>query len=283
MDDSTIDSADAWLIIDNIVNSNGYNGYFDSPSEEDCKQLADVTEKSNTTFEIEAYDGDDGYYVSLIGKNICYMTSFDAVISYNANELSFVSTDVADAFENEMVSGVLGLAYNNINLGVYKMSGAFLGEGVKDEEVVIATLKFKSAEDFDASDITISAKLYMNTDYVLVSDTCTVVKSESGSTDVPANPSQPDVHTHSFTNEIVALPGCVSVGEQQFVCGCGEIYTVNIPATGHVDDDADGICDTCSDKLGADDSNDTDNGFLAQIMNMLQKIMNFFMKLFSFI
>lgn len=58
-------------------------------------------------------------------------------------------------------------------------------------------------------------------------------------------------HTHTYTAAITTDPTCTTDGETTYTCTvCGNTYTEPIPATGnHVDDNNDGKCDTCGEKM----------------------------------
>ncbi len=57
-------------------------------------------------------------------------------------------------------------------------------------------------------------------------------------------------HTHTYTATVTTKPACTKPGETTYTCTCGDTYTETIPATGnHVDDNNDGKCDTCGEKM----------------------------------
>ena len=74
---------------------------------------------------------------------------------------------------------------------------------------------------------------------------------------------------------------CVTAGEQEFTCSCGEIYRAVIPASGHTDENADGVCDVCEESLGENVGDSEASGFLAKILEFFNKIAEFFRKLFN--
>lgn len=41
-------------------------------------------------------------------------------------------------------------------------------------------------------------------------------------------------HEHAYTEEITTAPTCLEAGVKTFTCECGDTYTVEIPATGHI-------------------------------------------------
>lgn len=100
---------------------------------------------------------------------------------------------------------------------------------------------------------------------------------------VPGTDVTPDApgHTHSFTREVIFAPDCVTAGEQEFTCSCGEIYRAVIPANGHTDENADGVCDVCDESLGEKMGDSEVSGFLAKILEFFNKIAEFFRKLFN--
>ena len=100
---------------------------------------------------------------------------------------------------------------------------------------------------------------------------------------VPGTDVTPDApgHTHSFTREVIFSSDCVTAGEQEFTCSCGEIYRAVIPASGHTDENADGVCDVCEERLGENVGDSEASGFLAKILEFFNKIAEFFRKLFN--
>lgn len=56
-------------------------------------------------------------------------------------------------------------------------------------------------------------------------------------------------HEHNYALTITTQPTCTEQGIKTFTCSCGDSYIEAIPATGHVDTDKDGYCDTCSTEL----------------------------------
>ena len=97
-------------------------------------------------------------------------------------------------------------------------------------------------------------------------------------------------HVHFYTVKTYVQPSCLSIGYEVRACSCGDTYTVTLPALGHTDEDNDGICDRCEEKLAAqpeeptepdtpsdDKNNDDDNSFVAffkQIIELLKKLFN---------
>ena len=69
-----------------------------------------------------------------------------------------------------------------------------------------------------------------------------------GTIKIPIDPSK---CSHTYTSTVTAEPTCTADGETTYTCTiCGDTYTEPIPATGnHVDDNNDGKCDTCNQKM----------------------------------
>ena len=52
-------------------------------------------------------------------------------------------------------------------------------------------------------------------------------------------------------------PTCEEDGVTTYICNdCGYEYTETVPATGHIDENGDGICDACSKRIDGQDSSD---------------------------
>ena len=104
-------------------------------------------------------------------------------------------------------------------------------------------------------------------------------------------------HVHYYTVKTYVQPTCLSIGYEVHVCSCGDTYAVTLPALGHTDEDNNGVCDRCEEKLAAqpeeptqpdtpsDDKNnddkDNDNAFVAffkQIIELLKKLFNLLSK-----
>ena len=60
-----------------------------------------------------------------------------------------------------------------------------------------------------------------------------------------SNPSDKD-HTHKYTVSTIA-PSCTAVGKMTFTCNCGDTYTEDIPATGHVPVKLEAVAPTCTE------------------------------------
>ncbi len=100
---------------------------------------------------------------------------------------------------------------------------------------------------------------------------------------LPDSPSVPGTdaseHTHSFMREVIVAPDCLTAGEQEFTCSCGEIYRAIIPAVGHTDENTDSVCDVCTEDLIGNDAETLD--FISKILEFFRKIAEFFEKLFN--
>ena len=95
-------------------------------------------------------------------------------------------------------------------------------------------------------------------------------------------------HVHYYTVKTYVQPTCLSIGYEVRACSCGDTYTVTLPALGHTDEDNNGICDRCEEKLAAQpeeptkpdtpsDDKNNDNAFVAffkQIIELLKKLFN---------
>ena len=95
-------------------------------------------------------------------------------------------------------------------------------------------------------------------------------------------------HVHYYTVKTYVQPTCLSIGYEVRACSCGDTYTVTLPALGHTDEDNDGVCDRCEEKLAAQpeeptepdtpsDDKNNDNAFVAffkQIIELLKKLFN---------
>jgi phage minor structural protein len=64
-------------------------------------------------------------------------------------------------------------------------------------------------------------------------------------------------HTHSYTSAVTKVATCTTTGTRSYMCSCGESYTEEIPALGHIDSNGDGVCDRCSAPTGSTTTNYT--------------------------
>ncbi len=90
-----------------------------------------------------------------------------------------------------------------------------------------------------------------------------------------------ECHTHKA---VVITPTCTTLGYTTYTCECGDSYTTDyVVATGHCDNNTDGVCDGCGIELETD--NDGDNCSCmchkSGIMGFIWKILNFFYKMFG--
>lgn len=65
---------------------------------------------------------------------------------------------------------------------------------------------------------------------------------------------KPVPHEHVYVEELSKEPTCVEAGEKTFTCKCGDVYTEEIEATGHVEivgakETAHSICEVCNEVL----------------------------------
>lgn len=87
-------------------------------------------------------------------------------------------------------------------------------------------------------------------------------------------------HEHSYTSSITKQPTCTESGMKTFTCSCGDSYTETIPATGHVDANKDGYCDTCSTELEHHTDNCDCICHKTGLVGFIYKIILVFWKLF---
>ncbi len=239
----------------------------------------------------------DYYYIDLVGHNVYNMTSFDVELH---SDSYYVSTDVSDYFLSYDMSGVYGLTYHNNGNGTYRISGAFEGAGVPEDDVVIATLKFAKLPDIYSNVwfMTVNSKVYQGESYtyntydisgVLTEEETTVILGEATTapeeitteapiTEVPTT--EPTTrseetttsHIHNYSDVLVAAPDCTTAGEALYTCSCGDSYIVELSPEGHKDSNSDGICDNCQE--GEDNKEEVKLSFL-------DKIKQFFLNLFK--
>lgn len=57
-------------------------------------------------------------------------------------------------------------------------------------------------------------------------------------------------HIHDYHEYAKIDAKCTAIGFVTYTCSCGDSYTETIPATGHTDSNADGVCDSCGAFLG---------------------------------
>ncbi len=75
----------------------------------------------------------------------------------------------------------------------------------------------------------------------------------------------------------VTEPGCETEGLEKRACECGAFEENVLPATGHTDENADEICDTC----GADLHVEEELTFFEKIINFFRQIIDWIMSLFA--
>ena len=86
-------------------------------------------------------------------------------------------------------------------------------------------------------------------------------------------------HTHDYTATITIPATCTEPGEATYTCSCGDTYTEEIPALGHVDENNDGKCDGCGTQMTGGDH----CKFCGKIHNggFFDKLTGFFHKIFA--
>ncbi len=91
------------------------------------------------------------------------------------------------------------------------------------------------------------------------------------------------IHTHSYTSKITTAATCTEDGVKTFTCSCGDKYTEEIPALGHIDENNDNRCDRCGVNTGASDTPDTPSENCSHICHkggFIWAIIRFFCKIF---
>ncbi len=91
------------------------------------------------------------------------------------------------------------------------------------------------------------------------------------------------VHTHSYTSKITAAATCTAPGIKTFTCSCGDKYTEEIPALGHIDENNDNRCDRCAVNTGAPNTPDTPSESCSHICHrggFIWAVIRFFYKIF---
>ncbi len=96
---------------------------------------------------------------------------------------------------------------------------------------------------------------------------------------------------HAYTETVVA-PDCTNDGYTVYKCDCGDTYTGNtVAATGHTDNDADYVCDTCDAELEKPEepseepeepSEEPEESFIDKIISFFKSIIDWFKNLFNF-
>lgn len=97
----------------------------------------------------------------------------------------------------------------------------------------------------------------------------------------------PDARVHCNVNDVEShwtsssVPStCTEDGETTYTCPCGFSYTEVLPATGHVDENADGKCDVCGETTDAV-KNCTCNCHKSGFTGFIYKIIRIFWRLFK--
>ena len=90
---------------------------------------------------------------------------------------------------------------------------------------------------------------------------------------------------HDMTAGTVVEPTCTEDGCTVYTCanGCGHTENRDVtPATGHTDDDGDGVCDSCGEEIKSEEEGETGIGaFFRRISDFFRKIINWFKNLFK--
>lgn len=90
-------------------------------------------------------------------------------------------------------------------------------------------------------------------------------------------------HTHSYTSKITTAATCTAPGIKTFTCSCGDKYTEEIPALGHIDENNDNRCDRCAVNTGAPNTPDTPSESCSHICHrggLIWAVIRFFYKIF---
>ncbi len=126
----------------------------------------------------------------------------------------------------------------------------------------------------DGSEVTVNEKVYIEGKGA--PEETTTEAPEETTTEAPEETTQ---HTHLYRQIVTLAPDCVNTGECEFICDCGEICRCILPATGHNDNNADGICDGCGKET--DDKTEDNESFLDKIKAFFEKLAEFFRNLFT--
>lgn len=89
---------------------------------------------------------------------------------------------------------------------------------------------------------------------------------------------------HHYTEWIVtANPTCTVDGKQIKICACGLYEEQSIPAIGHTDENADGVCDNCSCVIDGTHQGEEEkpNSFFARIREFFAKLIEMIKNLFK--
>ncbi len=191
--------------------------------------------------------------------------------------LSFNLTEPLDA-------EVWGVDVDMADVKLFRMT--FNSLGTSDTELTVTgLLRFD-----DGSELTVNEKVYImgsgapeETTTEAPEETTTEAPEET-TTEVPEEttteaPEETTQHTHLYRQIVILAPDCVNTGECEFICDCGEICRCILPATGHNDNNADGICDSCGN--GTEDKTEDNESFLDKIKAFFEKIAEFFRNLFT--
>ncbi len=142
--------------------------------------------------------------------------------------------------------------------------------GASDTELTVTgSLSF-----FDGSRLTVNERAYIKGSGA--PEETTTEAPEETTTEAPEETTQ---HTHLYRQIVILAPDCVNAGECEFICECGEICRCILPATGHNDNNGDGICDSCGNK--EDEKPEEKESFLDKIKAFFERLAEFFRNLFT--
>ena len=234
--------------------------------------------------------------VAVVADKLTQLNAYDLKLKFDDSELNFSALDTKNSDmtqfyskgEGSIVSdskdnGEIAIAgYFKENFDYTKdYSDIFRGNyEVTDEKVLFYAVFTPVSGELSAYDFSLEGRIYVNeASFVTVDTRCSFAHEEE--TTEPEEVTT--VHSHLFTSKVIAEPGCDTVGEQEFTCACGEVYRGIIPATGHSDEDADGVCDNCGEGegTGTGTSGNTDRTFLDLLKELFAKIVEFFKNLFN--
>ena len=150
--------------------------------------------------------------------------------------------------------------------------------GASDTELTVTgSLSF-----FDGSRLTVNERAYIKGSGA--PEETTTEAPEETTTEAPGEttteaPEETTQHTHLYRQIVILAPDCVNAGECEFICECGEICRCILPATGHNDNNGDGICDSCGNK--EDEKPEEKESFLDKIKAFFERLAEFFRNLFT--
>lgn len=238
--------------------------------------------------------------VAVVADKLTQLNAYDLKLKFNSDELSFSEFDTKNGDISPLFNSIEAFVQKNVDNNEVLIAGFFKTDfdyttdysdifrenyEVTDEKVLFYAVFEPVSGVLSAYDFSLEGKMYVNeTSFVTVDTRCSFAHEEE-TTEPEEENTEPEevttVHSHLFTSEVIAEPGCDTVGEQEFTCACGEVYRGIIPATGHSDEDADGVCDNCGEGEGTGTSGNTDRTFLDLLKELFAKIVEFFKNLFN--